>query len=420
MSRLFLFLFVVFSSAYGVLRRHDVKDVQFRHFGLDESFLPVGIVECSNGRGTGTLIDPRTVLTAAHVTGDCKVAYFTLHNLIGTVKKVIRGEVVTHDEYYHHKSFINNAVLENSHDLAMIRLKERVDDVSPVEIYYPPLEGFFFCYGAGFGASGTGLEHEWKDDSEKRGFTNMLEGIYSWPGKSRYLQISFDPPEHPIVTSLEGIGAFGDSGGPVFIDVENKKQLIGVISMLTLDKSYGAKNLLTPLSDYKDWIETNRFTKRAILSGLHDNWDDGRTWKKEEIPENKRFEYYEVALNEPCYLKMEKTHKIDFLKINHEDAYLQILKPLLTSKFEIIQGSLELSCDTPHVELIRVEGPAHLGGDLFVKCHNMLLKRGNHIPLIKAETLRGKFANVYIDPDIEYRIVYTPTSATLLFGNESI
>ena len=415
LGRFYLMFILAFSSIFGVLRRHDVEDYQFQRFGLDPSFLHVGMVECSNGRGTGTLIDPRTVLTAAHVTGDCKTAYFTLYNHSGLSKKVIRGEVMPHFAYFQHKYLGSTLIRENSNDLAMIRLKERVDDIIPGEICYSPQNNPVLCYSAGFGYSGTGLDDEWENDHQKRGFTNILEGNYPWDGNSRYLQISFDSPENPSVTHLEGMGAFGDSGGPIFVDIENKKQLIGVISMLTLEGAYGAKNLLIPVEDYKDWIEENRFTKYAFLSGQSCNWDDKKTWIGERVPQNKRFAYYEVLLDKPISLKMENNHTIDFLKITHKDAYLELLRPLFISKLEIIDGSIELSHDGLGLAKIHVEGPAQLGGSLFINAYKIPYEEGDQVTLIEAESIKGRFKKIAIDTDIECHLLYTPTKVKLIF-----
>jgi hypothetical protein len=418
MGKYFFYFFLILSSIYGVLRRHDVTDQEFCQFGLNGPFSDVGMVECSIGKGTGTLIDPRTVLTAAHVTGNCKIAYFTLYSAFGIPKKVIRGEVFTHDRYYQRKCLGSNTIQENCNDLALIRLKERVNDVLPGEISYSPVKDYILCYGAGFGFTGTGLNCDFKDDGQKRGFTNILEGEYPWNGPSRYLQISFDSPQNLHTTSLEGVGAFGDSGAPIFIDIENKKQLIGVISMLTLDKSYGAKNLLIPIADYKEWIETNRFTKHGFPSGNSNDWDDPQTWLGEIIPQNNRFEFYEILLKSPVFLRMEKPHTIDFLKIDHKDAYLELLRPLSTSKLEISSGSLKLSQNGLDVAKIEVEGPAYLGGHLFIECHEISYREGDQVPLIKAQSIQGTFQKVSIYSDMKCHLVYTSSAINLLFGEE--
>jgi hypothetical protein len=413
MSRFFLCICILFSSLHSVLRRHDVHDDYFRHFGLDPSFLHVGMVECSTGRGTGTLIDPRTALTAGHVTGDCKTAYFTLYNSSGVPIRVVGAEVMVHTEYHQRKYLGSNAIRENCNDLAMLRLKERITDVLPASICYLPLSQEMLCYGAGFGFTGTGLDSNWEEDNRKRGFTNILDGEYPLEGSSRYLQICFDSPENPHVTFLEGVGAFGDSGGPVFVDIEKKKEFIGVISMLTLDKCYGAKNLVIPLSDYRDWIETHRFTKHACLSGHGNNWEAAKTWQKETIPENHRFACYEVLLNTPLFLKMERPHTIDSLKIDHPNAYLQLLRPLYLCSLEISSGSLELSHDGLSLAKITVEGKAYIGGRLYIHTEGIPYESGEEILLVEAETLNGQFDFLSLDPHLKGHLVYDAKSVKL-------
>lgn len=238
------------SSAFGITHRPDKPDQAFIDYGKKHDC--VVRIKCMGEKclplhfGSGTVIAPRVIVTAAHV----------VH---GGVKQA----AVYHGEDYEiiasvcPEKFTMEMEEFGKYDIAVCYLGK------PIELnHYPPLytksdEDGKICSIAGWGRDGTFTTgYSIGTPSLLRAGSNFVDHIEHHllvckPSKAR---------DGTRMTSLEAIVAPGDSGGGLFID----GKLAGVHSMLMtnpeykgskkLDGGYGCMSASTRVSIYNDWI----------------------------------------------------------------------------------------------------------------------------------------------------------------------
>ena len=185
--------------------------------------------------GSGVLIAPRVVLTAAHVIINAKNAQVHFNN------RKIDVDGFIHPTKYKLYDFTNL-------DIAVVFLQEPIKlDFYP-EIYGKQDEVNKICSISGYGMSGTHRTGAYRSDGKKRAGSNIVCGT----AEGMLVCSITDKP----VTSLEFMIANGDSGGGLFID--NKLAGINSCVMTTdgkLDSDYGDESCHTRLSMHKVWIE---------------------------------------------------------------------------------------------------------------------------------------------------------------------
>ena len=166
---------------------------------------------------TGSLINSRTILTAAHC--------FAPNEIQSISFSPIAGPNAGTTSFVRHANFPGN-VLFAENDIAVISLAQPITTVRPVTIAgIVPASGTMLV-SAGYGANGTGTNCCNPIDDKRRNMT--IEFGASIPiGAQPFLLAQFRDPLSPnnpnlfgltVGTSpLEGGTAPGDSGGPVFI-----------------------------------------------------------------------------------------------------------------------------------------------------------------------------------------------------------
>ena len=253
---LLIFLFLA-DSAAAIIIRHDVDDSKYRELGKAYSPSTAYIRGCA-----ATLISPTWLLTAAHcVAGRVDDLFFVRH----LESRYRIAGISLHPSY----DDDNDEVF----DIALIQLKDAIQDGHPVELYKSKDELDKEVIFVGRGVFGNGQEGLLARDHIERGATNTVLSI-----SPQLIGFRFNKPEK--ATELEGISSRGDSGGPAFIEIDSKRYVAGVSSWQDgnglQEGTYDVFEYYTRVSSHVDWLEkTMQETEPAkipahpILDAIH-------------------------------------------------------------------------------------------------------------------------------------------------------
>jgi len=233
--------------------------------------------------GSGTLVSPYWVLTAAHVVEDPTISLATVS--WGQDVRYSAQEIL-------YPGWTGDA--QGGNDLALVRLTQPVDTLVPAEIYTGEDEIERVGTVVGYGRTGTGLTGAVRPAGTKRAGRNLIGGLGTVIGYSENtLLADFDVPDpdatgKAICLDLEYLAAWGDSGGGWFAQIDSQTYLVGVTSFLyamdgDLDADYGDIMGSTRVSVFADWIEfyitphpgdanSDGLVSIADLSILAGNW----------------------------------------------------------------------------------------------------------------------------------------------------
>ncbi len=269
---------VVVASAAGGTIRHDRADA--RYVGYGAQFSSVGRVSAGLAgggglTGSGVLIAPDLVITAAHVTDGTSSLRFAVPELGISYGA---SAVVTHPSW-------RGDVL-SGFDLSIFRLERPVTEVAPAPLFPGWWDAARPGAIAGYGITGTGLRgYEGRVSDSRRAGTNVIDRRLS----GRILLSDFDAPHYsatgaflgsPVPLDLEYTIAPGDSGGGLFVWANRRWQLVGINSFILSydgdpDASYGDSSGFTRLRVFQPWIQgvmagTIGMTPLGVAAGFSD------------------------------------------------------------------------------------------------------------------------------------------------------
>lgn len=240
---LFLLLILVNLNCFAGTRDPSVSDKQHIEYANNTDYVvKISGIDSEGDRvaASAVLLNPRWIITAAHIVKDGKDFSVQLKNNRIKISKIIC-----------HKDF--KRLNFGFHDIAVCELESNIDlDFYP-ELYSKKDEVGNQVYICGYGMTGTFATGVKLSDSNKRAGTNMVDRC-----ERSLLICGIGSYNKNPKTKYEFLICGGDSGGGLFID----KKLAGINSCVLADdgasdSDYGDESGHTRISLYYDWIREN-------------------------------------------------------------------------------------------------------------------------------------------------------------------
>ncbi|MDO9411135.1 MAG: autotransporter domain-containing protein [Pseudolabrys sp.] len=347
----------------GMSGYHD----QDNKFPFVASILVNGSSTC-----TGTLINSRTILTAAHCFADSNG--FNGGPTPGSpgnpMRTVSFKPIASANDFANNDravtSIKNHAQYTGSaaYDIAVISLSAPVTTITAVTLATPdtpvPAKGTTITM-VGYGNYGTGSACCNPADNKRRVAESALGGLLTYNtvfsgAVTDALYVAqfrnpLDPTSpnrfgHTVPTRpLEGTVASGDSGGPLFVTIDGKFVQIGELeggsNPVGRTGEYGDTNAWTNVAAYTNWLAVNNPLRTVSAKAGNHEWTNADAWQ-DSVPgvvtaaPNNTFgnvgnyeldtaRYYNVTLANQGILSLDTSVTIDNLAITGAQSQLTLL-----------------------------------------------------------------------------------------------
>ena len=265
-----LILILVSSLASGISIRHDVPEANY--LNLAASYDAVGLVDLGEYIGSGTLVSPTQILTAAHNVDDNNDG---VPDMTTGISFLLGDNVDTPDHSLSVSAITISPQWATSgglpqYDLAVLTLSQPFSAIAPMTMSTINPVGMIGTM-IGYGANGTG-QPPFQDDLDglRRAAQNRIDIVGNPdPLDGFTIQTDFDSPNSSTDTfgssaplALEGTTAGGDSGGPIVVNNQGQEVIVGVLN--------GGYNLFGDPAEYGDisiWASFLDSDNLAFLNG---------------------------------------------------------------------------------------------------------------------------------------------------------
>eukprot|EP00435_Cladocopium_sp_Y103_P078028 s1_g1767.t1 len=302
---------------------------------------------------TATLINSRTLLTAAHCFSidtppTFSYNFTTLGNLrITFAADSVDGDPLEVSGVIAHEGYDG----DSTNDIALIALDRPVLTIDPITLTTSAPQVGDVVHVVGFGLSGAagrdvvvdngnGLEFQ-NADNRRRVSYNYVDFVGDIPGQGNLIVFDFDDPSAPEdfdigmgvpvsstpVHPLEGASAGGDSGGPMFLRLQDGSIVQVGVSQGgedvndTGDGNYTSLTTYTNVAAYLDWIVSNSFLRNATNTSGGD-WQNPAIWQGGIVPDNVESptpgvtRYYQVSLSGASAVTLADDREVDRLTLS--------------------------------------------------------------------------------------------------------
>lgn len=264
------------SQANALIRRVDVPDVQYQALA---NGIPLAWIQYSTTANpvSGALIGDKFILSAAH----------TQNGTPGHIVK-LAGETYTIVAWVRNPTYSGSNLL-NGYDFSVARLDRRVLNIKPLTVRSLPVanQSSIKSFGMGVAGTGTGTGYTfpWSPIPATwplRGMTNIVDFDSTLPN---VMLTDFDNPtgtsnslaalgSNPNPTAQEGNLIWGDSGGPVTLNVGGEEQIVGVNSGIINQNGngftgdYGDLSIFSRTSVAYNWIMSNAWEAGRVAGKI--------------------------------------------------------------------------------------------------------------------------------------------------------
>jgi hypothetical protein len=348
-----VFVLTAGRTASAITIRNDVADSQYTALSAQSQYASVGFIDVFDTNedlfGSGVLIAPDWVLTAAHVVSHDEtgppVAASAVSFGMGASTTPFTVAPYSVSQVDVDPGYTGDSTLGT--DLALIQLSTPITNVAPAVLYSESLgsELGLTATVVGYGTTGNGLTGATKSSGTRRAMQNVIDAFggqtvaagslssYS----SSILFTDFDSPTNPSLNvmgsatplPLEGAVAPGDSGGGLFVTVNG-------VTYLTAEVDFASNPHTSPTGKYGDFDGYTRvavpdslsFIDSILITSSNWNlsgggtWDSQASWSGSNIPEfMQSTANFGSAITAPSTVTLDGNWTVGTVTFNNTNSY---------------------------------------------------------------------------------------------------
>lgn len=291
-----------FTPAHAIVTRDDVLPNSVVDTG--NNWPAVGAVNTTSpfiNFGSGILINPRTILTAAHLFNGVTFADVSSEDYLNggyainvSMEQQFGAPFISATDLVLHPDNILNTVGNNwvVADIALVSLSEPIGSISAMPLLFSGVEVGMGAKLIGYGVYGSGSAGPTGIDGRRRVGENVLGfigtlgqvGFGGFPDQE-LLFTDFDDPLNGInifngddALPNEAAPGGGDSGGPLVLTFGNQRLVCGVMSGGDQPVVYGTTSFWQPLYLFSDFVAKHNPYKYVNAKAGDGSWTDPDHW----------------------------------------------------------------------------------------------------------------------------------------------